>query len=648
MNNSMSVSKIKKIYLAIILLFCSVVVSADVESDYKALQEDYEFASAQALLDKLQKDGISPCADLSKESEKQTMAVIDAAMSDFYYTEANYTSALETIEESLSKGKSLNNNDIVLNALGMKVTLLEALGNYSEAVAVASECLPLAEKDNSRIILFTTCYNLGKIYLRQHQYDMALRYIDRSLEYADDKSELADAYGLKGDVQKEKGDYNEAINSFNKCLDICNEIGDETFLALHQVQAATVYETIGDYAVAEELLTKGILVLEKTTMARDLAVAYRYLGSVLFSQKRSSEAIPYLEKAVELFYSLHDRMQVLNCYKSLAKVYLETDPRKAFDYRVQYDSLKDCMQVAKADSLMAQLNSDSQERTIERQKWQLSIGAIGAVALILIIIMTVAIRNSRKNRKHAAMLKVERDEATKARDEAQEARDEAVKANKLKDVFLENVVHELRTPINAIQGFNQLLSDVDYPPSEEERGEYMGYITDNCDLLITLVQDTLDVSRLESENYPVNVTDFSIKDACEKCIDKEKHRLQEGVELKVADDCEDFTVSSDHVLVERVLCNYISNACKYTATGSITVGYAKQGEGFKLTVTDTGCGIADENAEKVFNRFEKLGSYIQGNGIGLAIVALIAKILHGKAYMDTTYKEGGCRFVFEV
>lgn len=245
----------------------------------------------------------------------------------------------------------------------------------------------------------------------------------------------------------------------------------------------------------------------------------------------------------------------------------------------------------------------------------------------------------------------EKEIAIAARSEAEQARLEAVNANNLKSLFLQNMSHEIRTPLNAIVGFTSVLNDEDMKEvlDPDERKEMVGLIETNSTLLTTLVNDILDLSKLESNTYTLIPSPVIVSELCHNTVKSIESRAAAGVELRVEEPeyAESIVFNTDSARLQQVLTNFLTNACKYTDKGSITLAYKvlEAEEGMEFSVTDTGCGIPPEKAEKVFTRFEKLDSFKQGTGIGLNICRRIAGLVDGKVYVDTTYT-GGARFVF--
>jgi len=217
--------------------------------------------------------------------------------------------------------------------------------------------------------------------------------------------------------------------------------------------------------------------------------------------------------------------------------------------------------------------------------------------------------------------------------------------------YLQNMSHDIRTPMNAICGFSQILCNKQIRDmlSEEEIAEYGVIIQSNTDLLSTLVNDILDISDMESGKYRMNIGICNVNDVCRKSISTVKYRCPAGVNMYMTSDVDDnYTIQSDSKRVEQVIMNYLTNAEKHTDQGEIHVHVSLTEHPGMVTfsVTDTGEGVPLENAERIFGRFEKFNTINGGTGLGLPICRKIATQLGGEAKLDTTHQGKGARFIF--
>ena len=224
-------------------------------------------------------------------------------------------------------------------------------------------------------------------------------------------------------------------------------------------------------------------------------------------------------------------------------------------------------------------------------------------------------------------------------------------ADEAKTRFVQNMSHEVRTPLNAIVGFSQLLSLPDGTLQPEEKDEFAGHIINNSKMLTMLLDDILNASAMDKGEYRIRYEEGELHYMCQAAISSTEHRLQPGVQLLYEPESPDpHSFFTDPRRLQQILINLLSNACKHTTQGSIVLRSSlTQEPGFvTFTVTDTGPGVPPEQAEAIFDRFTKLNEFVQGTGLGLSICREIATRMGGKVYLDTTYTDGGARFIFMV
>ena len=231
------------------------------------------------------------------------------------------------------------------------------------------------------------------------------------------------------------------------------------------------------------------------------------------------------------------------------------------------------------------------------------------------------------------------------------ANNKAEIANAAKTRFVQNMSHEVRTPLNAIVGFSQLLSLPDDSLTPEEKQEFSNHIMNNTKILIMLLEDILNTTDMDKGEYKITYDEGEVHFMCRAAISSSEHRLHSGVEMFYEPESEEpFTFRTDPQRVQQILINLLTNACKHTSKGKIVLASsltAKPGY-VTFSVTDTGPGIPADQAEAIFDRFTKLNSFVQGTGLGLSICREIATLMGANVYLDTTYTGGGARFVFEV
>ncbi|HBO26471.1 MAG TPA: hybrid sensor histidine kinase/response regulator [Culturomica sp.] len=219
-----------------------------------------------------------------------------------------------------------------------------------------------------------------------------------------------------------------------------------------------------------------------------------------------------------------------------------------------------------------------------------------------------------------------------------DAKQKAETADKLKSAFLANMSHEIRTPLNAIIGFSDLLMTAVEP---EEKEEYIQIINANNDLLLKLINDILDLSRIESGSMELKYEEFDLAEYFNEIASSMQQRMNNpNVRLLSVNPYTCCIVKLDKSRFAQILTNYVTNAIKYTSKGFIEMGYGEVDGGIRLYVKDTGIGIADDKKAKVFSRFEKLDEFAQGTGLGLSICKAIADVCGGGVGFESEYGQG--------
>ena len=217
------------------------------------------------------------------------------------------------------------------------------------------------------------------------------------------------------------------------------------------------------------------------------------------------------------------------------------------------------------------------------------------------------------------------------------ARIRAEEADQMKSAFLANMSHEIRTPLNAIVGFSTLISESE---DKEEIKEFAKIIHANNELLLNLINDILDMSKIEAGILDFLYTEVEINELIQTLWRSYRFKIKEGVEFRTELPAESYIIHTERNRLSQVLANFINNACKYTFEGMITIGYEIRKDDIYFFVTDTGKGIAEENISRVFDRFAKLDSFTQGTGLGLSICELIIKHLGGEIGVESSVGKG--------
>ena len=220
------------------------------------------------------------------------------------------------------------------------------------------------------------------------------------------------------------------------------------------------------------------------------------------------------------------------------------------------------------------------------------------------------------------------------------ARDKAEELDRLKSAFLANMSHEIRTPLNAIVGFSSLLTETE---DMKDRKQYMAIVQENTELLLQLISDILDLSKMESGAFEFVKSDTDVNLLCSEIIRSLRMKVPAGVELVFEECLPGCHVWADKNRLNQVISNFINNALKFTFSGSITLGYYRQTDGYlRFYVRDTGMGIPKNKIKTVFDRFVKLNSFVHGTGLGLSICKSLEEQMGGTIGVESEEGEGSC------
>lgn len=225
------------------------------------------------------------------------------------------------------------------------------------------------------------------------------------------------------------------------------------------------------------------------------------------------------------------------------------------------------------------------------------------------------------------------------------ALDKAQESDRLKTAFIRNISHEVRTPLNAINGFSQLLCSSDFELSQEERQDMKDRISKSAETLTDIFSEVLEMSEGESLH---SLSDVDVNTLCREMIKEQKKVNEKGLDIRYAS-ClpDDFKVHTNEPNVRLILRHLLDNAVKFTEKGGVTLKCEVIGQQLVMSVADTGIGIEPDNRERIFDNFVKLDDYADGVGLGLSLSRRIARLLGGDVTYDYGYT-GGARFLFTL
>ena len=496
---------------------------------------------------------------------------------------------------------------------------------YKEAEEYTLKSLETVPNEISAI----GCYlNLFRIYTLTGKYEKAATY--RNIILRDKErgmlqtGRLENFYIISARYFLETGDYNQALT-------YCDSIKDKS---LKKNLKSQIYAQTGDYRTAYQYMLD-------FTAINDSLIRHNNSEALAAHNARFNNQKLELDKNRLMLQNAEMQLKQAQDRERLILMEKERDRIELENRDLQLEQQRTAIELEKAETQKQRLevmHRQEELNKIEREKAAAKRKGVVIISVLLLITgFSTIYAITRKQ--HARQLQKEKEVAEAARSRAE-------KADKLKSSFLQNMSHEIRTPLNAIVGFNDLLNDPSMELDGEERQELLRHLHTNTHLLLTLVNDVLDLSKLESGNYNITLVPTNLSELCRSTLAGVGGRVSEGVELLLKQPPVDTVMTTDQQRLQQILTNLLVNACKYTRQGSITLAYEQKDGKVVFSVTDTGTGIDKEKAEVIFQRFEKLDSFNPGFGLGLSICRSLTHILGGKVYLDTNYT-GGARFVVE-
>lgn len=511
--------------------------------------------------------------------------------------------AIAQSDQMYSKARALTypfGNALALNAMG---EVYSYTGRLREAGAAYEESLRLLDgMDGEDVHIRMLLVELIDYNLRIRNVNGASRYLARLNLYPEDRLsplELAMRHISNASCQLFKGD----LKAASHCLVQIGQLETQLIPEIRQ------YLLIID---ARYLVATGEHEAALTAYNDFLQTEYARINHNIYK-----EAL--LEKA-DLLVKMGNKEEAYGQYDKVFS-YIKTSFEK--NYPKEIDRLCTRFQ---ADQLAYQNERDR----IVSMRFYLA----GIIVSVLFLIFLLVLGWKKIFRlKHSQM----RQEAMK---------EKAVQAIQRKNMFLSNMSHEVRTPLNAIVGFSAVLTDEDESFDDESRREFSEIIKVNSFQLLKLINDILDFSDFENDNITFNIRTHDAVKLCNEVVETVMVSRKLEVEMRFDTDLSVLMLDTDDARLRQVLINLLVNAAKFTEQGSIVLELKMADAGTALfSVTDTGCGIPPEKQHLIFERFEKLNDFVQGSGLGLSICQLIVKYMNGKLWVDSGYTRGA-RFCF--
>lgn len=622
-----------------------------------------------------------------KRSEENNRAMLNAVNNlrnaakdagfeqQYYFAESTYVSfllnrqkhqeALARAQKLMAEAKHTNSKygtyvsyNMMGNIYVSRHENLLGVNNYVEAYNYAKEHL-------KNLQLYSICYTIARTYMWLGDYEKAYEYVNQALKLDKNKTQtdririmLCMTYFFQGKKSEFFETYKAITSSKN------GGYRNNQFWLPVEIMYNVL---IGDYASADSISSLD----EGPGMAFYGSVIDSYRGDYKNAIENLSRYNDFIDanrirvSSEDLILQGSDinrhvidmrsrQLQVENERLRLQKLTLDVDATRneaeaarltaeSNQMRLEKSRLETQMKTNELEKLEAERKKQAineQNGNNIRRTVTISLGVLAVLVLIYLL------RYARRRRQLSQINRL----LTDTGEELITARNEAEQADKMKSQFLADMSHEVRTPLNAIVGFSQILAESGDDLEEEEVADFAARIEENSDLVERIIEDILQLTSFESGHYQLHIKNTNVNEMCREVIDSVKKHYNTNLEIKFTTDVNDgYSMGLDKKSMQQVLESLFDNSMKCTQSGFIELScsMAKTPGFITFAVTDTGSGIPVEESDKIFERFYKIDTFKQGIGLGLSICKAIADMLNGRIYVDTSYTDGA-RMVFEI
>lgn len=579
----------------------------------KARQSNYESDSCLIYAEQLMQ--------ISKEQHFELAEMYGARIRLRYYKDTHkFESALKAANEMADISKKYDNTKLYFEARDAAVNILVRQQRVSEAFKLATHMEMEADRLNDTEGKFKALQSKALIFSSRKEYFFARSYYYKAINLNCQKKSSDLVHLYKAVAFTFPIDSDSTAYYFDKALSVSvNLIDSLRIYVAKAIECGKENDSTGFYnfkAIYDKLADNDFRSSTDTWEMGLYDAMFKHdrskIDSILMRVKGEYIRLSY---DYETSKNMGDYTRALKCYERCMTI------NDSINSITSSDILMDIERSIK----LAQ-NQQVVESQINQEIIQLSTIILVAFFLVVLIILVSFIYSTMLNNRNLQTV------------------------TDMKTMFVQNMSHEVRTPLNAIVGFAQLLSLPEGVLTDEEKLQYTDYIMTSSDLLVMLVDDIQSISDIESGNYRITSSKMSCNEAARSAMKTAELRVPGGVNMYFTTELDDsFQVVIDRKRVIQILVNYLGNACKHTKQGEIHVHVSlKETPGYvTFSVADTGTGVPAEQAEVIFERFSKLDNFTPGTGLGLSICRMIATRLHGVVKLDTSYT-GGARFILTI
>lgn len=585
-----------------------------------------------------------------------------------------YDSALVYYYMALKLADKRNDLSLKANTLNRLGTIFLTWGNYQEALNYYLKSLQGFETLLDSSGLSKVYNNLGIIYFDFGEYDNALQYYEKSYLIDSLSSNITGQAQLLNNIAITYENFEQVNNAkanYQRSIVLAKQVNDYYQLAITYGNMGQLYLDAGEFSKAKTCYnkTKANYLLANSDIG--LAETDIMLGDLYYAEENYEEALKYYFRGLEVVESLGLTNDQLNAYSGIdASYYALGNYDQAYDYSNLYWFLNDSIFNLKASNQLAMLqqgyqiqkkNQEMEVQDILLREQQKRIRRQGFVVALLFVIIIISLifafllfRQHKLRMSAFSQLIIRNKEILQNRAALILAKEKAEESDHLKTSFLMNLSHELRTPMNGIIGFTDLLQNSKVPVNEQKT--YLSYISTSSKQLLKVINDIIDIASIETGQLELSKENCNLHDLFSGMFitlqveAKEMEKGDIGIEYLEPENAGQYHLQTDYRRLSQVLYNLIINALKFTDEGKISFGFeAINNSILKIKVADTGIGIERDKFDLIFERFRQVddGTSRQhgGSGLGLAICNELVKKMNGRIYLESEIGKGSTFFV---
>ncbi len=545
------------------------------------------------------------------------------------------------------------------------------LGDYEQASTSYREALKYFEAEDNVFNVAKVMQNIGLIHHNLNDLSKASYYYQKALEINTEiknDTNIAGLYQNLGIIYYKNDEFEKALNYYEKSIHIFSELADTQNIATTFSNIGLIHLQQNDFKKAYDSFKESNELFKSVNYKLGTMWTLHNMGTAMLSMNEYDKAREHYDHSLSEARKLNNPEGILSNLSALTELSeITEDFQNAYYYYMSYKEIQDSIHATELKAKIAELetlyNIETQEKRIaesnteiKKQKAQkTAILVVLGILLIASIIIYIAYHQKKKAQIQIAAHKLDLEntlmEKTQELENQISERKVAEESDKLKSAFLANMSHELRTPMNAIIAFSNFLRDPDLNTNKRE--EYLDHITAAGDSLLRLIDDIIDIAKLESKQLKISIGPINISRLLKELYKlflnlKAKHNYRAELKLSI-DQKIDYIVNTDVIRIKQIISNLLENAFKYTPKGVIEFGVIDKETWLEFYVSDTGIGIPIAKQDKIFDRFSQVETELNrkfgGTGLGLAISKNLTELLGGTLRVESTPGKGSIFFV---